>query len=435
MVHKFKLHIEWLSASSGNEAEKATFGALTFRVGEALFTDVIDLLAQTPRHDIYVSMNRMAHWFAENWWRLRWEPVPSGEMGVDWKMAHQLAAAGGGFVWPPVSFASDGKSVMLHSKPTTEDHTIRYIRGHEVACSAATFEDGIDEFLTAVLARQEGMGAVDADLRNTWDAVLEERRDPEASKLRKREALLGLNPGDIDVDRLDELFSEGAWIGDDALDETLTIGTSDGAEKLLSDLSELRQRNLDRWSFERVFEASKGWQAGSDDEEAWQKGVRLAADLRRTWGLGEGPVTDEFLRDLVRADIHEEFKETLPTTSVAFRDGDQVMPALWNSRYKANRRFAVARLIADAAIAPATDALFPLTRTLTARQKMQRSAAQEFLCPAAELKKRLTFPNPDDEEIAEAAEYFQVSEKLVTTTLVNKKLVSRSYLGEMQDVS
>jgi Zn-dependent peptidase ImmA (M78 family) len=68
-----------------------------------------------------------------------------------------------------------------------------------------------------------------------------------------------------------------------------------------------------------------------------------------------------------------------------------------------------------------------LTRAGTARQKLQRATAQEFLCPIEGLKSRLGLPYPDDEELAEAAEHYQVSALVVSNALVNKKLVDRDF--------
>lgn len=74
------------------------------------------------------------------------------------------------------------------------------------------------------------------------------------------------------------------------------------------------------------------------------------------------------------------------------------------------------------------DAVQALTDARTARQKFQRAAAQELLCPVEGLKERVTLPRPSDEELSTAADHFNVSLRVVTHTLVNKKLVSRDYL-------
>ena len=63
----------------------------------------------------------------------------------------------------------------------------------------------------------------------------------------------------------------------------------------------------------------------------------------------------------------------------------------------------------------------------TARQKFQRAFAQEFLCPAKALKE---FVGNDfgEDNLANAAHHFNVSTRLVETTLVNKGYLNRSSL-------
>jgi hypothetical protein len=147
-------------------------------------------------------------------------------------------------------------------------------------------------------------------------------------------------------------------------------------------------------------------------------------------------VTNEFLSDLLAVDIHrKELAAPKGAPVVAFKDGARLVPALKPTHFESSRRFAIARLMADAVIAAASDGLHPLTDRHTARQKLQRSAAQEFLCPIAGLDEHLNLPGgnaeqiPDEDEIEEAAEYFKVSPVLVTTALVNKKRAPRSLLA------
>ena len=55
--------------------------------------------------------------------------------------------------------------------------------------------------------------------------------------------------------------------------------------------------------------------------------------------------------------------------------------------------------------------------------------AQELLCPYAGLLEKIQTEQPDDDDIAEAAEFFHVSPLLVKTTLVNKGELDRSALA------
>ena len=69
--------------------------------------------------------------------------------------------------------------------------------------------------------------------------------------------------------------------------------------------------------------------------------------------------------------------------------------------------------------------LLPVTRASTARQKFQRAFAQEFLCPTEELKDFLEGTPMGDDDINEAAAYFEVSPLTIKRTLVNKGCLER----------
>lgn len=70
----------------------------------------------------------------------------------------------------------------------------------------------------------------------------------------------------------------------------------------------------------------------------------------------------------------------------------------------------------------------PVTTSATALQKFERAFAQELLCPWDALDAFTDEHGMDEEGIAEAAEYFQVSEWLVLTTLVNRGKLPRHRL-------
>ena len=75
------------------------------------------------------------------------------------------------------------------------------------------------------------------------------------------------------------------------------------------------------------------------------------------------------------------------------------------------------------------DRLIPATEARTSRQQFQRAFAQEFLCPIEALQEKIQTDQPDEEDIAEAADHFGVSPLLVRTTLVNKGELDREVLA------
>jgi len=426
---ELRFDVDWLTTDGGSGLEAASYGALTIRAGDHDLTAVVDTIARTTRSSIRVSLHRLALWLAGNWWRQRWEPEP-GERPLSWRMAHEMGAIGGGFVWPSMTFTSDGEQVHVATRASRREHTIRYLENCDVVCSALSFERGVDDFVSQVLARQQDLGVTDSALGDTWQAVRDERADPTSAAFRKREAMMGLDPGQVSADDLERLFAKGAWIGAGALDETLVETPMAGADALLDRLEALRQQSSPCLAYQGVLDAVASWTPASTYAAPWQRGAALAAHLRRHWGLGHELISDEFLSDAFGGDIHSE-KLALSGSPpfIAFREDGRLRPVLRHTHFATSRRFDIARLIGDAAVAEQADALSPLTRSRTARQKFQRAAAQELLCPVEGLVERVTLPVPDEDELVEAAQYYQVSEHVVATTLVNHRLVSRDYLS------
>jgi hypothetical protein len=100
-------------------------------------------------------------------------------------------------------------------------------------------------------------------------------------------------------------------------------------------------------------------------------------------------------------------------------------------RHVNSQRFALARLIGWARAAPAGGHLLPVTDAATALQKVERSFAQELLCPFAALDAFTDEHGLDDDGIDDAAERFGVSQHVILSTLVNKRKLGRHRLSAM----
>jgi hypothetical protein len=108
---------------------------------------------------------------------------------------------------------------------------------------------------------------------------------------------------------------------------------------------------------------------------------------------------------------------------LAVRTGDRAeLKLLFRKRNRPARRFEAARFIADYLGAEPRDRWLPVTDAATARQKLQRAFAAEFLCPIESLRAYL-----GDEFLPEAfedaAEHFGISEMAVKSHLANHHLI------------
>jgi Zn-dependent peptidase ImmA (M78 family) len=154
--------------------------------------------------------------------------------------------------------------------------------------------------------------------------------------------------------------------------------------------------------------------------------------VREKLGLAtNAKLSTSTLNEILRGNIDAE------ATSCPFAAGFRRQSNLWavnaalRKRRPTSRRFEVARLLGDNLFATPADSVLPITETETARQKIQRSFAQELLCPAQGLREFRGSSYPDEELVAEAAEHYEVSDWTVISALVNKGLCSRDLLDLM----
>lgn len=116
MNTEFHIECSWLGRENGSEEDRAFYAEIGISVGDEWLTQLEDLTARTVRKHMRGSGYQLAQWFAANWWRLRHEPAFEGSNNdVDWRIAHCMAAAGGGYVWPDVLFTSDGASLEVEA--------------------------------------------------------------------------------------------------------------------------------------------------------------------------------------------------------------------------------------------------------------------------------------------------------------------------------
>lgn len=392
-------------------------------------TRVEDAWSQSVQQAVRLSVYPLALWIASSWWRLRWEPPPYKSLpDVSWRMAHEMAAAGYGFLWPRLTFESDGERVEAICRPSNplSAEPVRYLSDFREAIDASSFERTIDEFMSLVLARLDAVGVSGMDLRQLWGEVLEERGDRQITIQRKIEAQLGFEPDEAPEILLQKLIelSEGAGAG--AVAEIAPACAGPQPNRTLQeilDFSESPGTNGQLVVPKDLFADSNARQNRST--APGDRGWLLAKEARAAWGFGSHPLSDEMITDLLNVSV-----DTLRSNSsarrplgLAIRSQDtNDLRLLFHKRNRLGLRFEAARFIADHILNPVRERWLPATDTGTARQKVQRAFAAEFLSPIHALKDFLG----DDfspGRIEEAGDYFGVSELAVKSHLANHGLI------------
>lgn len=434
MSASFSIDHEWLSNEYGDSADKSTLAELTINVGQWCATEVEDTFAKTVRSSARLSALRLAEWFAFNWWRLLWEPQANT---YSWRASHKVGNAGGGYVWPDLSFSSDWQSVLVSAHPTArwEAEPIRYLsRFDELPIHIADFERGVDNFIDRTIARLSSVKNVQCDLSSLWDEIARERQDAEVSKRRIIEACMGYDPEEAPDSLLDATIEQTKSYGGNAIREMAAEYKNDtisyvsyiqeNAPKTdiiahVPNCGDIRQR------FE--YECS-------DANIPWVRAEHTARIARESWGLTV-PISTERLCDLFG--IHKDriltgqySNGTRLTAGVRSESDSDRFNVLLSRKHPNSRRFGLARLVADHIVTTGEDVLLPATDAKTSRQKFQRAFAQEFLCPFSELQDYFDREPPSSDDVHDAADYFDVSPLMIQTTLVNKRVLDRESLDD-----
>ena len=409
---------------------------LRLAVNNRLITRIVDE-QQRPHDGPRVSAFRLAEWFLWNWWRIRWEPSRSRGDSLSWRQAHETASIGGGWLWPRLTFDSDGQTVTIHfaGSEATVTEPVSYVGDvDEQFVSAQNFEQAIDSFLQQVMSHLSRNQLSPNPVGRMWGELRDEREDPKLTTYRRFEALLGHNPDEADRRVIDQLTKDRAVLGEQATNEIaadapLTTGVAMTADSLLGVAS---QSGFD------ISKNNLGSSPMTDNTMAlmetdqpgplvpWQIGRNAAEALRRGERLGERPITDRLLCEMCG----------LP--SGAFTRSSRIKPPMaytlaskrgqrfvFRARVPTGRRFDAARLLGDKLLVRNDEPLQPATNTHTFRQKMQRAFAAELLCPFDALVARLD-GDRSDESIEEAAKKFRVAPMLVATCLENNGMLDSS---------
>jgi hypothetical protein len=435
MNSPFTIDVSWPITSSISFLEQTE---LSIWIAGECATRVEEVLDRNPRHTVLLSAPKLAEWLAGNWWRLRWEPeipvAPDSDAISDWNMTHNLANAGGGFIWPALWFSSEGEDILVRAEPTVASpaEPIRYLSRFERTIPSDSFEREIDWFVEATIARMDRDSEVAREISDVWAAVLEERQDPGLTEARKLEAMLGCDPAEAPESLIESLLEQAHRYGRDAVGEL----AAHSKVQALADLDILTgwASSIDTWvQVPNVNYLAQDMQIASRNRQApWERGERAASIARDNWGLRAGPVSDQTLSDLFATScLGTSSPSHLPISAGLRNHGEpNRFQACLRQRSGAGRRFALSRLVADHLASQDEDTLLPATEAKTGRQKFQRAFAREFLCPFQELMEFIGPITPGPDEIEYAAEYFQISEWAIRYTLVNKGIIKPERLTE-----
>lgn len=424
---EIRLDVEQLD--EGSPEERAGFGMFSIRSGNTALTEGFDHFVRALRPGPMVSGYHAAEWFAWNWWRLRYEPY--SPRSVDWWRAHRMNAIGEGYVWPRITFRTDGVRAAIISEPSSRPDAkpFRFVGASTWEGPVSVLEDALRDFFLMMSHRLSEQGIPDSNLhRIIADNTIDKLAD--MAERRRLEALLGFDPDEADETVIQALLDDSCQLGMMAIDE-LAAGAMGGPvpraetlRNLASSVgSEVRRPDAVRLSRDDLTVAR-------NYPIAWRQGRHAAQALRRQEGLGAAPIGGPRLARLLgtTTDAPNKSGAISPLSYVLDQDSKPARLVL-RSRWDTGRRFEMARLLGDHLLFGEGATMLPATGSYTFRQKSQRSFAAEFLCPLDAVTDMLQ-GDFSSEAIEDVAEHFAVSTLTVETLLRNNGLIERELVTD-----
>ncbi len=430
----FSVTSEWLEHVDRESPEQSAHAAISILVDGIFLTENKEHSKETLRSSALLSSLHLSEWFAANWWRLLWEP-DGGKSTPEWELCHKIGAAGGGYVWPDITFISDWNTVLIHNLPTLPNaaEPIHYTREYSTFIPTSAFEKGLESFVSATVERLSKTTPTYRDLAALWAEVSKERQDPEIAHWRRLEACLGYDPDETPDTFMSRLQEESVHYGANAIQELAASSKSETLKDLQALKDDINGNGI-VMSILQCQEIRDKMAAQIDQRRdlPWQRAIHAARIARHEWGLPNGPVSNKDLSDTFGVKNTDSLVESVgsqgPLSIAAGIRNDNSVEEVHISlsqKHSNSRRFAFVRLVGDSLIAQLDEPLLPATRAKTSRQKFQRAFAQEFLCPLEDLMSFLDNDTPNEDDIQNAADHFEVSTLLVANTLVNNGLLER----------
>ena len=381
---------------------------------------------------------QLAFWFVDNWWRLRWEPLVSEEVSLGWRLAHELSGIGGGYIWPRLRIWSEDSRIGLasFSDTTSMNFALQFTTDALVFVNAEKYEDVVDRFLMKCV---DTVSKDKAALKVQISALKEERNDQKFAIWRKLEAKLGYDIDDAPSELINTFFEFINQFGTSGVEEAIVAAQGESSAVMLDkEIAVTRNSGID-CDLDDAMRVAGSIIREVTDIPVWKIAEESAFKVRKGLGEENGPLGNKKLSELlnVSTDTFRGRKSEPKQLEYGLRlrkgDGQGNLVTL-HSRWPQARRFEMCRILGDS-IWSDCDALGPVTRTKTARQKFQRAFAQSLLCPYYELLSYISTDNPSAEDISAAAAHFHVSETLIKNVLFNNNVIDKQRYDQLVDAA
>ena len=424
----FDIDLNWPQPVEGPDADVAE---VRIAVRQNVMSRLFDADENRTREYFRTSAVSLAFWFADNWWRLRHEPIGDPRfLASDWRLHHEMSSGTSASIWPSLMIYGVGSRVIVSPLLASRNAagTIRYLADTPQALASRDYEDGVDRLFRSVL--DHCALHVDAEALTTLIGQLErERRDDELAGWRRLEACLGYNPDQAPDAVVEAMVALEEEVGEAAIDEAAIGHPGPRAAEALSAMLEAARASEVVADLSAVHDAF-----GADtlpDLAPWQAAEEAALHLRDVLNIGETVLGADF-SDMLRTRWDDLKTATATARDLPYggaaeeRHGQRLALQM---KYAVDRRFELGRFIGDE-VWRRGRGLGIVSRGRSDRQKFQRAFAQTLLCPMFALRRTVDLDQPTPEQIDAAARRFGVRSSVIATILVNRGYLPRETIAD-----
>lgn len=394
----------------------------------AVIADNINLTAHKGKDPdtILVSARPFANWFLTSFWRLLYEPGPSSveQLNHSWRMAHELQAAGGGFLWPNAVFFSCGENVEIRVSAALygqeKIYSERYTKSGSVSVPAMLFREKIFSFLEDASERNDRLESFFNILKAEFD-------NEEIKRYRMLEAMLGYDPGCAPYELVNFLTSKFHSAGQETITELACalnwVNFDHPPEQL-----KLAQERLELSEKAPKGKIEVALDNLPDSDLPWLYGKECAHLLRGQCGISqEDSIPTKMLLDWTGLTA-EQFAAIPQTGAIAacHREQKEVAFRFQTVFSPSARRFQLARALGGCLASSHCEKYLVISKASTWRQQMQRNFAAELLAPVNSVKDALDENGWTADTFMALAKKYQASPWTIANNLINNRVASRA---------
>src|SRR5690606_639549 len=158
---------------SADKLAEATMAELSIAVDGVAVTSHIDRRTHSHGDAITVPLYPLAEWVTSWWFPLFHE---YGEWGVgeapDFLVRHDVAQAGGGFVYPGLLLRPTGRFLDVRTLALPRQHSsIEYVASVQTQISIAAAQSDLSDLVGAVIERLRSAGVTGSAVERDWEAI------------------------------------------------------------------------------------------------------------------------------------------------------------------------------------------------------------------------------------------------------------------------